>query len=176
MPTIFSCVVFTGLALAMKKAATFLLIIFSSFLRAEVDSETQCLDKIKAMSEQIILGNLEKLSSIIFDDPAIKNYISEQTIKEFDSALKVNFEAAGPCYSYQHFATAATVASLQSVFFLYRCERQPVVMYFSLYNPSGDWRINSARFSYSTEDILEGLNPYNSANNDNKSLIQLKLY
>jgi hypothetical protein len=137
----------------MNKIIIITLLSFSSFFSFAESS----LDKVvEPILKAIDAGEFTSLASMAFPkDSTMREYISTADIKQLDTQMESYLRTMGASNGYilHHKAEVSGVFELR--YYLYKFDRQPVLVKFEVYKPKNSWEMHSISLDFNLDDYIE---------------------
>ncbi len=136
----------------MKNAILVLLVLFSSNLLAANSVE----EVVNPILLKINNGEFKTIASDSFaEGSAMRQYISASDIKQLDTQMLSYLSTMGKSNGYQLYLTSDIPGVFEQRYYLFRFDRQPVIVKFEIYKANKSWEMHSVSLDFNIDDHME---------------------
>ena len=136
----------------MKFVTLVLLVLFSSKLLAANTVD----EVVNPILLKIDKGEFKTIASDSFPDgSAMRQYISASDIKQLDSQMLSYLSTMGKSNGYQLYLTSDVPRIYEHRYYLFRFDRQPVIVKFEIYKANKSWEMHSVSLDFELDSRME---------------------
>lgn len=129
-------------------------------------SASSDLDKLaQPILDAVSSGATGKIASLVFPvgSPS-RSYISSADLKRLDSQFETSFDTVGQSYGYSLYHEADIPGVYAIRYYVFRFERQPVLLKFEFYKPKEKWEIHGFEIDDELDTYMENAAQYRIGN------------
>ena len=129
-------------------------------------SASSDLDKLaQPILDAVSSGTTDKIASLVFPvgSPS-RSYISSADLNQLDSQFKASFDTVGKSYGYSLYHEANIPGVYAIRYYVFRFERQPVLLKFEFYKPNEKWVVHGFEIDDELDTYMENSAQYRIGN------------
>jgi hypothetical protein len=134
----------------------FLLLAFSLFIATNALATNSPEELSKPILESIKDGKIQKLFSMVYPKGSpSRQYFSDSDVIQWDATFESTITAYGKPIKYFEYLKSDIADTFEIRYYLFKFERQPVLVKFEFYKPYNDWGIHSFSIDSDLDAYIE---------------------